>query len=44
MPDFQFPSNELMPAKIGELQNHNGVSYSHEFFHATIDKIMGYLD
>ncbi len=44
MPEFQFPSTELLPVRINTLQQHNGVSYSHEFFQATIEKLMSYLD
>jgi hypothetical protein len=40
---FSFPDKDKLPAAILELQRHNGVPYSHEFFPATIDKIVCFL-
>ena len=44
MPEFHFPNIELLPVLINTLQQNNGVRYSHEFFQATIEKLMSYLD
>jgi hypothetical protein len=40
---FTFPQLDSMPADIRELARHNGVRYSHDFFQATLDKLVSFL-
>ncbi len=41
--EFQYPSKEQIPADLEELLHHNGVTYSHEYFAATFDKLSDFL-
>ena len=43
MPGFEFPSAEELPAEIRPILVHHGVPFSHEFFEAVVNKIVGYL-
>jgi hypothetical protein len=43
MPGFTFPEENDLPEDIRTIRMHQGVSYSHEFFGAVIDKIVSYL-
>lgn len=43
MPDFAFPQGGDLPEDIRPLRLHHGVTYSHEFFDAMMDKIVKYL-
>jgi hypothetical protein len=43
MPGFSFPSIEDMPQEIQSVRVHHGVTYSHEFFNAMIERIIDYL-
>lgn len=40
---FQFPASENLPEDMRGVERHNGVSYSHEYFNATIDKLVSFL-
>lgn len=40
---FQFPPTESLPKEIRGIERHNGVSYSHEYFEATFDKLQRFL-
>jgi uncharacterized membrane protein YeaQ/YmgE (transglycosylase-associated protein family) len=40
---FSFPPKESLPFEIRELSRHNGVPYSHDFFDATLDKLVSFL-
>lgn len=41
--EFQFPSRGQIPHDLEELLHHNGVTYSHEYFTATFDKLSDFL-
>ncbi len=41
--EFQYPPKEQIPADLDELLHHNGVTYSHEYFAATFDKLADFL-
>ena len=41
---FAFPEPETLPPDIRALPTYHGVSYSHDFFAATVAKIVQYLD
>ena len=41
---FTFPAQESLPEEIRELSNYNSVKYSNEYFGATIDKLVSFLD
>lgn len=43
MPDFAFPQGGDLPEDVRPLRLHHGVTYSHEFFDAMMDKIVKYL-
>ena len=43
MPNFDFPTQETLPAELKDLPNYQSVKYSHEFFDATIAKLVQYL-
>jgi N-acetylneuraminic acid mutarotase len=43
MPGFDFPAPETLPAEFKDLPNYQSVKYSHEFFDATIAKLVQYL-
>ena len=40
---FDYPPRNSLPVDVDDLINHNGVSYSHEYFAATFDKLVGFL-
>ena len=40
---FEFPEPETLPVELRELVRHNGVSYSHEYFAATFDKLQSFM-
>ncbi len=40
---FDYPARKFLPVDVDELTNHNGVTYSHEYFSATFDKLVGFL-
>ncbi len=40
---FEFPDPAELPEELRELVRHNGVSYSHEYFSATFDKLQSFL-
>jgi membrane-associated phospholipid phosphatase len=40
---FQFPTPDQLPEDMKDLWRHNGVTYSHEYFTATLDKLQGFL-
>jgi hypothetical protein len=44
MPGFTFPDPETLPPDIRDLWTHNGVTLSHEFYDATIARILEYLN
>lgn len=41
--NFQFPPGYRLPEDIRGVERHNGVSYSHEYFEATFDKLQSFL-
>lgn len=41
--EFQYPPKEKIPSELEELTHHNGVTYSHEYFDATFDKLSDFL-
>ena len=41
--EFQYPSKDKMPDDLEELTHHNGITYSHEYFDATFDKLSDFL-
>lgn len=41
--EFEYPSKESIPEDLEELLHHNGVTYSHEYFAATFDKLSDFL-
>ncbi len=41
---FEFPDPKELPEELRELVRHNGVSYSHEYFGATFDKLFSFLE
>ncbi|NIQ01494.1 MAG: TIR domain-containing protein [Nitrospinaceae bacterium] len=41
--EFQYPPKEKIPDDLEELLHHNGVTYSHEYFAATFDKLADFL-
>lgn len=43
MPNFSFPTKGELPVEIDSLRDLQAVSYSHQFFDATMDKISEYL-
>jgi hypothetical protein len=43
MPGFAFPAEQALPDELHPIRVHHGVAYSHEYFGATIDKIVGFL-
>ncbi len=40
---FQFPPANQLPEDIRGIERHNGVTYSHEYFDATFDKLQSFL-
>lgn len=40
---FQFPPASQLPEEIRGVERHNGVTYSHEYFEATFDKLQTFL-
>lgn len=40
---FDYPRPNALPLEVNDLINHNGVTYSHEYFSATFDKLVGFL-
>jgi hypothetical protein len=42
-PGFTFPPRESLPPEIADLPRYQAVLYSHEFFSATMDKLMEFL-
>jgi hypothetical protein len=44
MPGFVFPTAEDLPEELKPLLVHHAISYSHEFFAAMMEKIVGYLN
>ncbi len=43
MPRFQFPAEQQLPEELRSISVHHGVNYSHDFFDAMLEKIVGYL-
>jgi hypothetical protein len=43
LPGFKFPEGSSLPVDLQPLTTQQAVQYSHEFFDATIDKLVGYL-
>jgi hypothetical protein len=43
MPGFVFPAEQALPEELHPIRVHHGVAYSHEYFGATMDKIVGFL-
>jgi hypothetical protein len=43
MPGFQFPKPDTLPESLSSLHTYQSVNYSHDFFTASIDKLVGYL-
>jgi hypothetical protein len=43
MPKFQFPSEAELPQELHSIRVHHGVNYSHDFFDAMMEKIVGYI-
>ena len=43
MPNFAFPEKEKLPEDMRGLLRHHGLSYSHEFFEAMMDRLCVYL-
>jgi hypothetical protein len=43
MPGFSFPKAEELPDELRPIRVHQGVNYSHDFFDAMIEKLVGYL-
>ncbi|MCI0734515.1 MAG: TIR domain-containing protein [Methylococcaceae bacterium] len=41
--NFQFPPGHQLPEEIRGVERHNGVTYSHEYFEATFDKLQSFL-
>ncbi|MGH8497881.1 MAG: TIR domain-containing protein [Methylococcales bacterium] len=41
--NFQFPPSNRLPEDIRGVERYNGVSYSHEYFEATFDKLQRFL-
>ncbi len=41
--EFQYPPKDNIPDDLEELTHHNGVTYSHEYFDATFDKLSDFL-
>jgi membrane-associated phospholipid phosphatase len=41
--NFQFPPANQLPEDIRGIERHNGVTYSHEYFEATFDKLESFL-
>ncbi|MGH8551993.1 MAG: TIR domain-containing protein, partial [Methylococcales bacterium] len=41
--NFQFPPSNRLPAELRGVERHHGVSYSHEYFEATFDKLQRFL-
>lgn len=41
--NFLFPPTEQLPEEIRGIERHNGVTYSHEYFEATFDKLQSFL-
>lgn len=41
--EFQYPPKDKLPADLEELTHHNGITYSHEYFDATFDKLSDFL-
>ncbi|MGH8550058.1 MAG: TIR domain-containing protein [Methylococcales bacterium] len=41
--NFQFPPANQLPEEIRGVERHNGVTYSHEYFDATFDKLQSFL-
>jgi hypothetical protein len=44
MPGFSFPKPEEFPQELRPLLVHHGINYSHEYFNAMVDKLVGFLD
>ena len=40
---FDYPPANFLPIEMSDLINHNGVTYSHEYFASTFDKLAGFL-
>ncbi len=43
MPGFAFPAEQDLPEELRAIRVHHGVTYSHEYFGATMDKVVGFL-
>ena len=43
MPGFGFPEEQDLPQDLQPIRVHHGVTYSHEYFQATLNKVVGYL-
>ena len=43
MPGFAFPAEQDLPEELHAIRVHHGVTYSHEYFGATMDKVVGFL-
>ncbi|MCZ6513416.1 MAG: TIR domain-containing protein [Nitrospinae bacterium] len=41
--EFQYPTKKEIPDDLEELLHHNGITYSHEYFDATFDKLSDFL-
>ncbi|MDH5763155.1 MAG: TIR domain-containing protein [Nitrospinota bacterium] len=41
--EFEYPPKDKIPDELEELLHHNGVTYSHEYFAATFDKLSDFL-
>lgn len=43
MPGFDFPARAGLPAELQQLERHNAVSYSHQYFDATVQRLLQYM-
>src|SRR2546423_1641537 len=43
MPGFEFPKPDTLPLGLQSLHTYQSINYSHEFFNASIDRIIRYL-
>lgn len=43
MPGFSFPAEDRIPPELRPIRLHHGVSYSHDFFDAMMQKVVDYL-
>jgi predicted Zn finger-like uncharacterized protein len=44
MPGFEFPAADQLPDDLTDLLRHNAVTYSHDYFNATLEKLVTFLD